>query len=312
MLGYAVGIFISSFLGLIALIGLLRSIRIVPNQTALVIERLGKYVKTLGAGFHILVPFIEKVRYVHNLKERAIDVPSQPCITKDNVRVEVNGVLYFKVVDPRNASYGIENFQAGAIQLAQTTMRSVIGKMNLDTTFEERNNINAQVVKSVDEASDPWGVKVTRYEIQNITVPKEILHVMEVQMESERIKRAKIAESQGKMQAQINKSLGNMGDMINRSEGEKERLINEAEGKAKEILAICKATAFGIEKVSASIKNRGGEDAVTLRIAENYIAELRKLARKNTQLILPLDLSDISSIMGIIRGILKGKEAGEK
>jgi regulator of protease activity HflC (stomatin/prohibitin superfamily) len=184
--------------------------------------------------------------------------------------------------------------------------------MNLDTTFEERNNINAQVVKSVDEASDPWGVKVTRYEIQNITVPKEILHVMEVQMESERIKRAKIAESQGKMQAQINKSLGNMGDMINRSEGEKERLINEAEGKAKEILAICKATAFGIEKVSASIKNRGGEDAVTLRIAENYIAELRKLARKNTQLILPLDLSDISSIMGIIRGILKGKEAGEK
>jgi regulator of protease activity HflC (stomatin/prohibitin superfamily) len=312
MLGYAVGIFISSFLGLIALIGLLRSIRIVPNQTALVIERLGKYVKTLGAGFHILVPFIEKVRYVHNLKERAIDVPSQPCITKDNVRVEVNGVLYFKVVDPRNASYGIENFQVGAIQLAQTTMRSVIGKMNLDTTFEERNNINAQVVKSVDEASDPWGVKVTRYEIQNITVPKEILHVMEVQMESERIKRAKIAESQGKMQAQINKSLGNMGDMINRSEGEKERLINEAEGKAKEILAICKATAFGIEKVSASIKNRGGEDAVTLRIAENYIAELRKLARKNTQLILPLDLSDISSIMGIIRGILKGKEAGEK
>jgi regulator of protease activity HflC (stomatin/prohibitin superfamily) len=297
---------------LIALIGLLRSIRIVPNQTALVIERLGKYVKTLGAGFHILVPFIEKVRYVHNLKERAIDVPSQPCITKDNVRVEVNGVLYFKVVDPRNASYGIENFQAGAIQLAQTTMRSVIGKMNLDTTFEERNNINAQVVKSVDEASDPWGVKVTRYEIQNITVPKEILHVMEVQMESERIKRAKIAESQGKMQAQINKSLGNMRDMINRSEGEKERLINEAEGKAKEILAICKATAFGIEKVSASINNRGGEDAVTLRIAENYIAELRKLARKNTQLILPLDLSDISSIMGIIRGILKGQEAGEK
>jgi regulator of protease activity HflC (stomatin/prohibitin superfamily) len=312
MLGYAVGIFISSFLGLIALIGLLRSIRIVPNQTALVIERLGKYVKTLGAGFHILVPFIEKVRYVHNLKERAIDVPSQPCITKDNVRVEVNGVLYFKVVDPRNASYGIENFQVGAIQLAQTTMRSVIGKMNLDTTFEERNNINAQVVKSVDEASDPWGVKVTRYEIQNITVPKEILHVMEVQMESERIKRAKIAESQGKMQAQINKSLGNMRDMINRSEGEKERLINEAEGKAKEILAICKATAFGIEKVSTSIKNRGGEDAVTLRIAENYIAELRKLARKNTQLILPLDLSDISSIMGIIRGILKGQKAGEK
>jgi regulator of protease activity HflC (stomatin/prohibitin superfamily) len=200
----------------------------------------------------------------------------------------------------------------GANQLAQTTMRSVIGKMNLDTTFEERNNIHAQVVKSVDEASDPWGVKVTRYEIQNITVPKEILHVMEVQMESERIKRAKIAESQGKMQAQINKSLGNMRDMINRSEGEKERLINEAEGKAKEILAICKATAFGIEKVSTSIKNRGGEDAVTLRIAENYIAELRKLARKNTQLILPLDLSDISSIMGIIRGILKGQEAGEK
>jgi regulator of protease activity HflC (stomatin/prohibitin superfamily) len=302
------GIFISIFLGFIVLISIIRSIRIVPNQTALVVERLGKYTKTLGAGFHMLVPFIDKIRYKHNLKERAIDVPAQRCITKDNVRVEVNGVLYFKVVDPRKASYGIEDFRVGAIQLAQTTMRSVIGKLHLDTTFEERGTINAHVVKSVDEASDPWGVKVTRYEIQNITVPKDILHVMEVQMESERIKRAKIAESEGKMQAQINKSLGVMNDIINRSEGEKERLINEAEGKAKEILSITTATAFGIEKVAAAIKEKGGEDAVTLRIAENYIAELKKLARKNTQLILPLDLSDINSIMGIIRNILKGEE----
>lgn len=306
MLFDAFSIFISSFMGAIVLIALLRSIRIVPNQTALVIERLGKYSKTLGAGFHILVPFIDRERYKHNLKERAIDVPAQRCITKDNVRVEVNGVLYFKVVDPRKASYGIEDFQIGAIQLAQTTMRSVFGKIDLDTTFEERDTINAQVVKSVDEASDPWGVKVTRYEIQNITVPNDILHVMEVQMESERIKRAKIAESEGKMQAQINKSSGVMSELINKSEGEKERYINEAQGKAKEILAISKATAYGIEKVAESITKRGGEDAVTLKIAESYISELKHLAKKNTQLILPLDLTDLGSIMDVIKNLLKG------
>jgi len=300
-----IGLFIVGFFAIVIFIAFIRSIRIVPAKTALVIERLGKYVKSLGAGFHILVPFIERVRAGHNLKERAIDVPSQSCITKDNIRVEVNGVLYLKVVEPSKASYGIENYLYGSIQLAQTTMRSVIGKMNLDKTFEEREVINAQVVKSVDEASDPWGVKVTRYEIQNINVPKDILHVMEVQMEAERVKRAKIAESEGKMQARINRSLGVMNEAINKSEGQKERFINEAEGKAQEILSISKATAVGIRKVAEAITQNGGEDAVTLRIAESYINELKKLAKDSTQLILPLDLANINSIMDMINQILQ-------
>ncbi|MBN1524693.1 MAG: paraslipin [Spirochaetales bacterium] len=298
---------IVSLSGLILVIGFLKSIRIVPNQRALVIERLGKYKKTLGAGFHVLTPFLEKVAYIHNLKERAIDVPSQMCITNDNVRVEVNGILYLKVVDPKKASYGIENFLVGAIQLAQTTMRSVIGKLNLDKTFEERDTINAQVVKSVDEASEPWGVKVTRYEIKNIDIPRDILHVMEVQMESERIKRAKIAESEGKREAKINRSIGVMSEAINISEGEKQKLINEAEGRAKEIESIAKATALGIRKVAEAIQSSGGEDAVALRIAESYINELRHLAKKSTDLILPLDLANIKSVMEMITKILKQK-----
>lgn len=300
---------IGGIFGFIVLVALIRCIRIVPAKTALVVERLGKYKKTLEAGFHLLAPFIDRVRYKHNLKERAIDVPSQPCITKDNVRVEVNGVLYLKVVDPKKSSYGIMDYLYGSIQLAQTTMRSVIGKMDLDTTFEERQQINAQVVKSVDEASDPWGVKITRYEIQNIIVPRDILQVMEVQMEAERIKRATIAESEGKMQAKINYSLGVMNEAINKSEGEKQRLINEAEGKAKEIEEISKATAFGITKVAEAIQSQKGEDAVTLRIAESYITELKKLAQKSTQLILPIDLSNINSVMNIIKELLQGEKA---
>ncbi|HEQ71191.1 MAG TPA: paraslipin [Spirochaetia bacterium] len=291
--------------GFFIFIGFFKSIRIVPAQTAMVVERLGKYRKTLSAGFHVLTPFLERVRYTHSLKERAIEVPSQRCITRDNVRVEVNGVLYLKVVDPKLSSYGIENYLVGAIQLAQTTMRSVIGKLNLDKTFEERVAINSQVVRSVDEASEPWGVKVTRYEIKNIDVPKDILHVMEVQMEAERIKRARIAESEGKRESRINYSLGVMNEAINKSEGEKQRLINEAEGKAREIEAISKATALGIRKVSEALDRKGGDDAVALRIAESYIAELKKIAKKDTELILPLDLANIKSVMDTITKILK-------
>lgn len=284
---------------------LFRCVRIVPAKTALVIERLGKYKTTLEAGFHLLVPFIDRVRYKHNLKERALDVPTQPCITKDNVKVEVDGVLYLKVVEPKKASYGITKYLYASRLLAQTTMRSVIGKLDMDTTFEERDQINAQVVQSVDEASDPWGVKVTRYEIQNIKVPKDILSVMEVQMEAERIKRAAIAKSEGDMQSRINRSLGIMEEAINKSEGEKQRLINEAEGKAKEIEAIAKSTAIGIRKVAEALSQPGGDEAVAMRIAEEYISKLRELARSQTQVILPMDIGDISSVQKMVSELLE-------
>lgn len=281
-----------------------RMIRIVPAQTAMVIERLGKYMRTIGAGFHILVPLIDKVRYKHNLKERAIDVPVQPCITKDNIRVEVDGILYLKVVDPKKASYGINKYLYATRLLAQTTMRSVIGKLDMDKSFEERDRINAQVVKAVDEASDPWGVKVTRYEIKNITVPRDILSVMEVQMEAERIKRALIATSEGEMQSRINYSLGIKQEAILRSEGEKQRLVNESEGKAREIEAIAKATALGISNVAEALQENGGDEAVALRIAEEYIGKLKNLAKSKTKVILPLDLGNMNSFVNMIRGML--------
>jgi len=296
--------FIGWGIGLVFLFIIVRSVRIVPAKSAMVVERLGKYNKTIGAGFHILTPFIDKVRYKHSLKERAIDVPVQPCITRDNIKVEVDGVLYMQVVDPQKASYGISKYLYATRLLAQTTMRSVIGKMDMDKTFEEREQINAHVVKAVDEASDPWGVKVTRYEIKNITVPREILSVMEVQMEAERVKRATIAKSEGEMQARINYSVGVMEEAIQKSEGEKERLRNEAEGKAKEIEAIAKATAFGINKIADAIQEEGGDEAVALRIAEDYIAELRNLAKEKTEVILPLDLGDMKSFISMFKGML--------
>jgi regulator of protease activity HflC (stomatin/prohibitin superfamily) len=281
-----------------------RMIKIVPAQTAMVIERLGKYEKTIGAGFHVLAPIIDKVRYKHNLKERAIDVPVQPCITKDNIRVEVDGILYLRVVEPKKASYGINKFLYATRLLAQTTMRSVIGKLDMDKTFEEREQINAHVVKAVDEASDPWGVKVTRYEIKNITVPRDILTVMEVQMEAERVKRAVIAKSEGEWQSRINYSLGVKEEAILKSEGEKQRLINEAEGKAKEIEAIARATAFGISKVADSLEEKGGDDAVALRIAEEYIGKLKNLARAKTKVLLPLDIGDMNSFVMMIQRMM--------
>ena len=288
----------------LAIFTLSRMIKIVPAQTAMVIEQLGRYVRTIGAGFHLIAPIIEKARYKHNLKERAIDVPVQPCITKDNIRVEVDGILYLKVVDPKKASYGINKFLYATRLLAQTTMRSVIGKLDMDKSFEERDQINAQVVKAVDEASDPWGVKVTRYEIKNITVPRDILTVMEVQMEAERVKRAVIATSEGEMQARINYSMGVKEEAVLRSEGEKQRLINEAEGKAIEIEAIAMATAIGISKVANAMQEKGGDDAVALRIAEEYIGKLKNLAKANTKVILPLDLGNMNSFVAMIRGML--------
>ncbi|TVQ28338.1 MAG: paraslipin [Spirochaetaceae bacterium] len=292
-------------IGGLFLTAIIKSIKIIPNKSAKVIERLGKYHTTLGAGIHMLIPFIDKVRYTHNLKEQAIDVPTQPCFTNDNVRIEVDGVLYFKVVEPKRASYGITDYRYGTIQLAQTTMRSVIGKLELDKTFEERENINGAILKNIDEATDPWGVRITRYEIQNIRVPDDILNAMEVQMRSERDKRAIVARSLGEMESRINSSSGERDEAINRSEGEKEKRINEAEGRAAEIRSLAKATATSIARIAEAIEQDGGEDALVLRISEGYIEELSKLAQKDTRLILPMDLTNINSVLETVNAMVQ-------
>ncbi len=242
----------------LAFIALLLSVKIVPQKVAYIVERLGKYYATFDAGFHILVPFIDKVAYKHTLKEQAVDVPPQQCITKDNIAVEVDGILYMQVVDPQKASYGIDNYRFAATQLAQTTMRSVMGKLDLDKTFEERENINSVIVDAVDKASDPWGVKVTRYEVKNILPPQSIKDAMEKQMRAEREKRAAIAESEGDRQARINRAEGQKREMIARSEGEKQRRINEAEGRAVEIQKVAEATANGIREIAKGINEKGG------------------------------------------------------
>ena len=275
----------------------LPSIKVVPQRSAYIVERLGKYKGTLQAGFTILVPFLDKVRYRHSLKEQAIDVASQTCITRDNIAVEVDGILYLQVIDPAKASYGIEDYKFASIQIAQTTMRSIIGKLELDRTFEERETINTSIVDAVDKASDPWGVKITRYEVKNISPPQSIKDAMEKQMRAEREKRATIAESEGAKQAKINVAEGDKQELIKRSEGEKQRRINEAEGKAAEIEFVANATANGIRAIANAINDKGGYDAVNLRIAEQYLNEFGKLASSNNALIIPSNLADISSII---------------
>ncbi|MEJ2647490.1 MAG: paraslipin [Sedimentisphaerales bacterium] len=279
------------------LVSFFKMIRIVPQKEAFIVERLGKYSKTLEAGFHILVPFIDKVAYKHTLKEQAVDVPPQSCITKDNIAVEVDGILYMQVVDPKKASYGINNYLFASSQLAQTTMRSVMGKLDLDKTFEERETINSVIVDAVDKASDPWGVKVTRYEVKNIMPPQSIKDAMEKQMRAEREKRAMIAESEGDRQAKINRAEGDRQEMIARSEGEKQRRINEADGKAVEIQRVAEATALGIREIAKSINEEGGTSAVNLRIAEQYLGEFGKLAQTNNSMIIPTNLADIAGII---------------
>lgn len=294
-------------LGLLAfaVIVLITTVRIVPQKKAYIVERLGKYRKTLDAGFHILAPFVDKVSYRHTLKEQAVDVPPQQCITKDNIAVEVDGILYMQVVDPKKASYGIDNYQFAATQLAQTTMRSVMGKLDLDKTFEEREKINVVIVEAVDKASDPWGVKVTRYEVKNILPPQSIKDAMEKQMRAEREKRATIAESEGDRQAKINRAEGDRQEMIARSEGEKQKRINEAEGRAVEILRVAEATAEGICKIAVAINEKGGADAVNLRIAEHYLDEFGKLAKTNNTMILPSDLADIAGVIKTATSVMK-------
>ncbi|OPY01352.1 MAG: Modulator of FtsH protease HflK [Syntrophorhabdus sp. PtaB.Bin184] len=293
-------------------IAFLKTIRVVPQKVAFIVERLGKYNATLDAGLHILIPFIDKVSYKHTLKEQAIDVPSQTCITRDNIAVEVDGILYLQVIDPQKASYGINNYQFAATQLAQTTMRSVIGKLELDRTFEERDTINTTIVEAVDKASDPWGVKVTRYEVKNIVPPQSIKDAMEKQMRAEREKRAMIAESEGDKQAKINRAEGVKQEMIATSEGEKQKRINEAEGRAAEIERVAKATANGLREIALAINEQGGINAVNLRIAEQYINEFGKLARTNNTLILPANLGDLAGLVSTVTTILKDqtKDAG--
>jgi regulator of protease activity HflC (stomatin/prohibitin superfamily) len=292
---------------LFALIVFFKTIRIVPQKTAYIVERLGKYSTTLEAGFHVLVPFLDKVAYRHTLKEQAVDVAPQQCITKDNIAVEVDGILYMQVVDPKKASYGINNYQFASAQLAQTTMRSVMGKLELDKTFEERETINSAIVDAVDKASDPWGVKVTRYEVKNILPPQSIKDAMEKQMRAEREKRANIAESEGDRQAKINRAEGEKQEMIAKSEGEKQKRINEAEGRAIEIQRVAEATANGIREIAAAINEKGGVNAVNLRIAEQYLNEFGKLAKTNNSIIIPSDLSDIAGMIKAAASVIKGE-----
>jgi len=272
-------------------------IKVVPQRTAIIVERLGKYRATFTAGFQILIPFIDKVRYRHTLKEQAIDVAPQICITRDNIAVEVDGILYLQVLDPQKASYGIDNYRFASVQIAQTTMRSVIGKLELDRTFEERETINVTIVEAVDKASEPWGVKVTRYEVKNISPPQSIRDAMEKQMRAEREKRAIIAESEGAKQAKINVAEGDRQEYILKSEGEKQRRINEAAGRASEIEQVANATANGLRAISLAISEENGLNAVNLRIAEQYLSAFGNLAKQNNTLILPANLTDIAGIV---------------
>jgi regulator of protease activity HflC (stomatin/prohibitin superfamily) len=291
-------------LALFLLIAFLSTFKVVPQRSVYIVERLGKYSRSLEAGFHILIPFIDKVAYKQNLKEQAVDVASQICITRDNIAVEVDGVLYLQVIDPQKASYGIDNYKFAVIQISQTTMRSVIGKMELDKTFEERETVNATIVDAVDHASGPWGIKVSRYEVKNISPPQSIKDAMEKQMRAEREKRALIAESEGDKQAKINRAEGEKQQTIALSEGEKQKRINEASGRAAEIELVAVATAKGIREIALSINEEGGMNAVNLRIAEQYLNEFGKLAKTNNSMIVPADLSDVAGVISSITSVL--------
>ena len=278
---------------------------VVPQQNAYVVEYLGKYRKTMQAGFHILIPFVERIAYRHNLKEHAVDIPEQICITRDNVQVGVDGVLYMKVLDAQRASYGIGDFIFAISQLAQTTLRSEIGKIDLDRTFEERGTINASVVMELDKASDPWGVKVLRYEIKNINPPQDVLSAMEKQMRAEREKRAVILTSEGERDAKINEAEGGKQQVIKESEASKQQKINEAEGEAEAILTVATATAEGLRRVADALQTTGGDRAMQLRIAEQYIEEFGRLAKTGNTFVVPANLSDIASMIALATGIAK-------
>ncbi len=292
----------------VAMIFVMKTIKVVPQQDAWVVERLGKYHATLAPGLNIVVPFVDRIAYKHVLKEIPLDVPPQVCITKDNTQLQVDGILYFQITDAMRASYGSSNYIAAITQLAQTTLRSVIGKMELDKTFEERDHINTTIVNAIDESAANWGVKVLRYEIKDLTPPKEILHAMQAQITAEREKRALIAASEGRKQEQINIATGEREASIAKSEGEKQASINRAEGQAGAILAIAEASAEAIRKTAAAIREPGGSDAVNLKVAEQYVAAFSNLAKTNNSIIVPANLSDMSGLIAGAMQVVKSQK----
>lgn len=305
-------VFTIAVIGVVALVivTIAKAATIVPQQRAFVIENLGKYSRTLRAGFHILIPFVERIAYKHSLKEKAIDIPEQVCITKDNVQVGVDGVLYLQILDAQRASYGIQDYIFAISQLAQTTLRSEIGKIDLDRTFEERAMINSNVVREVDLASDPWGVKVLRYEIRNINPPHDVIAAMEKQMRAEREKRAVILESEGVRDAEINRAEGQKQKIIKESEASRQQQINEAEGEAAAIEAVAVATAEGLRKVAEALSVQGGLDAMQLRIAEQYVTQFGAIAKEGNTLVIPANLSDVASMLALATNIVKDTDDG--
>src|SRR5687767_2552666 len=295
----------------VAVVILFKTAIVVPQQSAYIVERLGKYAKTLSAGFHILFPGVERIAYRHSLKEAALDIAEQICITKDNVQVGIDGVLYLQVLDPARASYGIADYHFAISQLAQTTLRSEIGKIDLDRTFEERATINANVVNELDKASAPWGVKVLRYEIKNINPPKDVLSAMEKQMRAEREKRAVVLTSEGERDAKINQAEGEKQRVIKESEANKQQQINEAAGEAAAILAVATATAEGLKQVGEALAGRGGAEAMQLRIAEEYVKQFGTLANEaSSTLVVPANLSDVASMIALATNVVKSQKAG--
>ncbi len=298
-------VLVTLFLGVVIVMVIAKTAVVVPQQSAFVVERLGRFAGVLQAGFHILIPFFDVIRYRLSLKESAFDIPEQICITRDNVQVGVDGILYLKVLNPERAAYGIADYIFAITQLAQTTLRSEIGKIDLDKSFEERMNINASVVAELDKASDPWGVKVLRYEIKNITPPKDVLAAMEKQMRAEREKRAVILTSEGQRDAVINQAEGDKQQVIKASEARRQQQINEADGEAAAILAVATATAEGIRQVAQVIREPGGVEATQLRVAEEYLLQFGQLAQKTNTMILPANVSDVASMVATAMKVFK-------
>jgi len=300
---------IAIFVAGLVIVVVVKTATVVPQQSAFVVERLGRYYATLEAGFHVLLPFVDAIRYRHTLKEQALEIPEQICITRDNVQVGVDGVLYLKVLEAQRASYGISDYHFAIAQLAQTTLRSEIGKIELDRTFEERAHINAQVVSELDKATAPWGVKVLRYEIKNITPPKDVLAAMEKQMRAEREKRAVILTSEGERDAAVNVAEGKKQQVIKASEANRQQQMNEAEGQAAAILAVAHATAEGLRKVGQAIAAQGGVEAVQLRVAEQYVEQFGNLAKSGNTFVLPANLSDVGSMIALATSVLRAPAA---
>jgi regulator of protease activity HflC (stomatin/prohibitin superfamily) len=293
---------------ILALVFVFKTINVVPQQHAWVVERLGKYHATLGPGLNIVIPFVDRIAYKHVLKEIPLDVPPQVCITKDNTQLQVDGILYFQITDAMRASYGSSNYIAAITQLAQTTLRSVIGRMELDKTFEERDHINTAIVNAIDESAANWGVKVLRYEIKDLTPPKEILHAMQAQITAEREKRALIAASEGRQQEQINIANGERQAQIARSEGDKLASINRAQGQAAAIVALAEANASALRQVGAAIREPGGEDAVNLKVAEQYVGAFSQLAKTNNSIIIPANLGEMSGLIATAMQVVKSQK----